>query len=488
MKAKRFAALLLALLVVVPLVTACGSGGTSEGAATTAVAVSAATETVPAETEPPEPEYNFNGKSYRVFMDEEYIFQMYAEEETGDVTNDAIYARNVKIEEKYNYKTVPIITDQKLTKYWPEVNRLVLAGDDMFDICGQYSYNNVKAIESHTLTNWLDVPGVNLDAEYWNQEINDSKTINGRCYALTGYLSTTLMQFTYGIFFNTRITTDYGYKTDKLYADARAGKWTIDYLSTAVEGMYKDVNGDGNRDVNDQYGFATMPDNSPDFWPAAVEQPILQRNADGKFEVVINTPKTVSLVEKLLKLYYVNKGGMNYETITKYVTDGGDQYFAKGLVAFIPSTFLAAFNTYRDMEDDYGLLPPPKWDEAQTNYHSHIKDKYTVYSVPVTVKKEDLEFIGAVTDALCKESMISVYPLFFDTALKSKYSRDKDMAEMVDIIMEGVTFDAGFCYGGYINSVQVIVRRLIKENNPNFASEYAKLVFTLDDLYKLFED
>jgi hypothetical protein len=62
------------------------------------------------------------------------------------------------------------------------------------------------------------------------------------------------------------------------------------------------------------------------------------------------------------------------------------------------------------------------------------------------------------------------------------------MAEMVDIIMAGVTFDAGFCFGSYIGSVQVIVRRLIKENNPNFASEYAKLVFNLDDYYKAFYD
>ena len=54
------------------------------------------------------------------------------------------------------------------------------------------------------------------------------------------------------------------------------------------------------------------------------------------------------------------------------------------------------------MDSEYGILPPPKWDEEQEKYYSHVQDKFTAWGIPVTAT--DLDFIGFVTDALCKET------------------------------------------------------------------------------------
>ncbi len=476
--------LLAALLLSQMILPACGGAETppASGSDTTASDGEATSEVT---TEEPEIVRDFGGKPLRVLMNEGYVFQIYAEEENGDLTNDAIFRRNQKLEEKYNFTIEPTLSTASLTNFWTDLNTVVLSGDDAYDLAGHYAYDQYKATAAGTVLNWLDVPNVNLDKPWWVGYINDAVTINNKLFGLTGFLSTTVMQLTYAFYYNIDICKDYGVTQDSLYKAVYDGKWTIDYLDKTIKDMYKDLDNDGKRSVGDQYGFGTMPDNSPDIWLAACNQPITKTNSDGKLEVVVNTEKSVDILNKLLKLYYTNEAGVNYETLTKYVTDGGDTYFAQGLVGFIPSSFLAAFNTYRDTKFEYGILPIPKYDDAQEKYYSHIKDKYTSWVIPVTEK--DTDFVGFVVEALCKETYETVYPIFYDTALKNKYTKDADTAAMVDLIMDGVTFDPGWNFGTYIGSVQTIIRAQIKANDANFASAYASKVFTLDQLYDIYK-
>lgn len=439
-------------------------------------------------TEAPEIIRDFEEKTLRVYMTSDYIYQMQADEETGDVSNDAIYRRNQKITEKYNFKIEPIIAgDTGTFNVWNSLATSVMAGDDAYDLAGHYAYNYIDALsKGKTLVNWLEVPNINLDEPWWSKEINDGTTINGKLYGISGYLSTTLMQMTYGIYFNDKLIGNYGLSDTSLYKTVEDGKWTIDYLATIVKSMYSDLNGDGKRDINDQYGFASMPDNSPDIFLAAFDQPITDHDKDGYLSVVVNTEKTADIINKVLDLYYNNEGAVNLETLTSYVTNGANKYFANGQLVFCPSTFLAAFSTYRDMDSEYGILPPPKWDEEQEKYYSHVQDKFTAWGIPVTAT--DLDFIGFVTDALCRETYETVYPIFYDIALKDKYSKDQDAAKMVDLIMEGVTFDAGWIFGQKaLGDIQCCVRKAIKNNDPNFASAYASTVMKLDDLVEMYK-
>ena len=71
--------------------------------------------------------------------------------------------------------------------------------------------------------------------------------------------------------------------------------------------------------------------------------------------------------------------------------------------------------------------------------------------------------------------------------MKDKYSKDENAAAMVDLIMEGVTFDAGWTFGSYIGGTQTIVRAAIKNNDPNMASNFASAVMKIDELYAMYE-
>ena len=122
---KKSAALLLALLMAASAFTGCAGSEDGSGDAavdgTTAVTTAASAEetafsytaNVPAGT-------NYNGYEFRICVYDQsnavwHDVDFSAETETGDTINDAVYKRNKKIEQIYNFKVVEIGSDSAHT-------------------------------------------------------------------------------------------------------------------------------------------------------------------------------------------------------------------------------------------------------------------------------------------------------------------------------------------------------------------------------------
>ena len=64
--------------------------------------------------------------------------------------------------------------------------------------------------------------------------------------------------------------------------------------------------------------------------------------------------------------------------------------------------------------------------------------------MPIT--NTDFEGTGILLDALSKASREDVVPVYRETVLESKYARDEDTLEMLDIIFDNRVFDFGYVY------------------------------------------
>ena len=142
--------------------------------------------------------------------------------------------------------------------------------------------------------------------------------------------------------------------------------------------------------------------------------------------------------------------------------------------------FQAAYSKLREMESEYTMLPYPKWDEAQEGYYTNADDKFSVFCLPKP-SYNNLEFISCIFEALCAESYKTVYPAYYDQALKGKYSTDATTAEMVDLVMAGRKFDFTFQFGSMLfQSLPYMIRNMIQDNNPNLASAYKRIQKSLN--------
>ena len=121
----------LLLAAMLATLAACGSepavGGNDE--TTSGKAPDTVTETV---EKADIPEDKYEGYEFRMLANEKSVNKLFAESETGDALNDAVYQRNRMVEERFGIKisSIPSSTDELMKT----VGQSVLAGEDAYDV------------------------------------------------------------------------------------------------------------------------------------------------------------------------------------------------------------------------------------------------------------------------------------------------------------------------------------------------------------------
>ncbi|MBO5127540.1 MAG: hypothetical protein J6D10_08225 [Clostridia bacterium] len=417
------------------------------------------------------PAVNYDGAEFRVMTREtfagwQYSTEIWVEELNGDACNDAVFNRNVAIEERFGVK----ISATEDTDAQNKIKTFVTAGTPDYHLVSYFDYQTYIPVTAGVLMNWLEAPMVDLNQPWHNKLANDGATINGILYSICSDLSITSMTYTHAIFANTGLLADFGYSTDDLYGFVKEGAWTIDKLSEMITAMYIDENGNGKADTADTYGFGYQITNPGDVWLTAFGEKVCSYTPETGIEITFMSDKTVSMLEKLLEMHYNNAG------FTKLATQYDEEtYFLEEKLVMAPMRFAAAYNKLRDMDAVYTMLPFPKWDENQEGYYTNADDKFSVFGLPLTSAPE-IEFVSIIFEAMSAESYKMVFPAYYDQALKGKYSSDATTAEMVELIMAGRAFDFSFQFGeSCFQRLPYLIRDHLVNNNPNLASAYKKL-------------
>ncbi|MCL2816313.1 MAG: hypothetical protein FWD23_17100, partial [Oscillospiraceae bacterium] len=109
--------------------------------------------------------------------------------------------------------------------------------------------------------------------------------------------------------------------------------------------------------------------------------------------------------------------------------------------------------------------------------------------IPITV--QDTEKVGAITEALSYYARKYVVPAYYDINLKTKFSRDDESSEMLDIVMDGRIFDFGYVYDNWvvafkfadqINAKKREYVSIIEKNLPAAEKQLVKIMQAYDDI------
>ena len=356
--------MLSALLAAILLATV-SCGGTSSGGNETTTSAATDSDTTTEETAAPDPlsslrKEDFGGHAYTMLGVSDSSMSALAPNElnatdlNGDIVNDTVYNRNRKIEDIYNVK----ITAE--TKPSGEIVSLVkssvLAGDCPYDLVWPSMSGGSTLATSGVLANFYDFKDIDLTAEWWNQRATEQLTVNGQCYLQLNYIPYTGMLFTHCMFYNHRLAEKY--LNESMYDLVRDGKWTIDKFLEVTENATQDVNGDSVYDENDNYGFMASF-GSVGIFTYSCDQDMVSVSKDGEVKIEIYTEKMQDIVEKVNKLCY--EGNRSYvKGVDKEAAIA--KMFANGQSLFYAGFLSDALLYFRDMKDDYGMLPFPKYD------------------------------------------------------------------------------------------------------------------------------
>ncbi|MCQ2433225.1 MAG: hypothetical protein MJ175_11535 [Clostridia bacterium] len=412
------------------------------------------------------PEADFGGAEYRIFC---YggNGSMYYEipEETGDVIDDAVLSRNRTIEERFNCN-IKVALDAEYAEGPKLISNAISAGEDAYDIIAFQVVQTGLLVPKGYFMNWYDVPHINFDKPWWSDSNKKDLTINDACFIAVGDMLITAVGNTYCVYYNKQIGQNYD--MPDLFQTVNDGKWTFDYMVELSKDVYEDLNQNGAVDAtDDRFGYVTNAWSNVNTYLWAFDNPVF-RMEDGVPVYTFRTEKINDIATKLVDSFYQYKG--LHTDIASAHGYAGDM-FRRSLSMFANGSIGNAISTFRDMTDDFSILPYPKWNEAQDHYITMVDGSHESMQVPITAS--DLDRIGIITEALCAESYKTVFPAYYDVALKVKGARDEESVAMLDKILESRVFDFGYVYDGW-NGASFLLQTMMQDKNTNFESFYAK--------------
>ena len=463
---KRTITLLLLLSLLL-----CSCGGTAVEETPETNAQTAETETVETETAYPlaVTEADYGGEEFRSLCYtqqapgnmKQYLDFAWSDDQKGEVLNDAIFARNLRVEEDFNITIGWEESDDVKTA----AKNAITAGEDVYDIVQVYINDSMTMGQDGHL--WDLAPLMDLNAPWWDEALQRDLDMGGKLYCLTGYVTLGDEELNYGVYYNKALVKQYG--LDDPYVMVAEGKWTIDAMYTAAQGATYDVNGDGVLDKNDACGIGS------DYGLAAVlfygtGGQLARISADGSPEIVMNTERNAAVVETLSTIFRDKNASI---MVTDIGSDGWtvlDTMLMEDRLLFRPGS-IYDISGYREMISDFGILPNPKYDESQEDY-CHIIASHVCpsISIPVTITGDALERTTVLLEALSCYSD-AVVEAYYDVNLTTKLARDEESAAMFDIIFETKYYDLGkvFAWG----SIEGIIGTSV-QSGSGFASNYAK--------------
>ncbi|MFA6948260.1 MAG: ABC transporter substrate-binding protein [Eubacteriales bacterium] len=465
---KKSLAFALALISLCSALAACGGEGKpSEQTTASTTAADTLSETT-AEQGPDLPDKDFGGKTV-MFLTEKHngyewytSREIYAAEQTGELFNDTVYNRNMAIEEKYNLK----IEQANIENASNAAKKSLTAGDTEYDVVMSYINSTLTLAQQGLLMDLNSVPYLELERSWWDQRANENLTINGKLFITTGDISILDNECTMVMFFNKDIIKNYS--LDNPYELVNSGKWTLDTLSELSLGVTSDLNGDGKLTNDDMWGLSCAGNAPISFYFSAGNR-IAQNNADGELELCMNNERTSAAVEKIMTLCLDPNVLSNHTGHSDF--DYACEAFNAGRILF--TTFaLVDINGLRDAQFEFGILPYPKYDENQESYNNLISSGL-VSSTSVPYNCKDTEIVGLLLEALAYSSVDTLTVAYYDNALKTRYIRDDESADMLDIIFATRVYDLGFIFdwGG----AGSLITNMFSQKKNEFASSYAKI-------------
>lgn len=417
--------------------------------------------------------------------------KMYVDPEDDDIAdpvNEAVWRRNNLVTERINVKiTDPVKTaaDNSIIK---EVLNSVTAGSDDYDIPIGHARFSIALLLENVLYRIDDLNYIDLEKDYWSQGVNDNMALRGDHFWIVGDLSLHHYETTYIMMANAEIWNN-NHPDEDLYQIVRDGKWTIDAMRNYIADTYRDLNGNGERDKEDMYGYATNERHilTGFFFSEGIQYTAF--DSDGTPSVALNNEHTIDVFNKVRALLYddnnvYDEGGMRSDYFN-------DLYITNHAMFATAQFSTLAEETVRNMDEDFYVIPMPKYDENQENYRTSQQDGTSIFGVLNTVPSDKVDAVAASLEVMSSLGSQYVIPVYYDDVLKNKYSRDPETAEMIDLIRNSLETDFALKWSDSISTSSIFsflssnirkdsIAAMLERSDPVWKKAMTKLVDKLE--------
>lgn len=425
---------------------------------------------------------NLNQETVNIHIDDynsAYAVEMYAAELTGDRLKDTVYRVIQSVEERLNVN----LEYQSRAFPWAEYSAVqkektneILSGSTSFDLLFGPHHYVAQMVSNNYFVDLSDTPYIDLSKPWYNQDI--LKTVMPTDYInfVAGAFSLVNVKSAFAMYYNADLYASLG-GTENLIETVKQGKWTLDKMEALSRDVYSDINGNHLADGEDRYGITFGDFNKYFGFIAPLDIEIIARDETGAYVCNFDSERAVDSVARLCALIHdnpttlparaISDTGKDSEVIASVDGNYVSRPFMNGNALFSFSLVSDAAVISPNVEFNFGILPYPKWDEAQEKYKTSLM-RACYALIPTTVTNE--EYAGAVLEALASETYRTLVPEYCDVMLKTRYSNSEEVSSMYDLILDSIIYDPGVVLAQIVNTPTDTYRTALHKNTPNWTS------------------
>jgi ABC-type glycerol-3-phosphate transport system substrate-binding protein len=473
----RIISAFLAIVLLSAIVAGCGSEEEEDPGVTAATFEDTAevTEETTVSDEPELPETDLEGKEYQFLVrngassyNDHWIE---VEEMNGEVVNDAVFERNRAVEERFNIDITALLSPDPNTI----AEKSVLAGENSFFAVWDRKTTLASGIQKNIYLDISNLPYADFTAPYWDKNAVEQLSIAKKLYMMPSDISMSNLTAPRFLYFNKRILENYGLTSPYDYVADDC--WTLDNFLPMVAAVSSDLDGDGKMTREDEFGMLREDFSSNGnilYFLVGCGVRATTNDKDGIPQISFYNDKTQTIIDKVSVVFKDENCTIEYNNCASgadisqfdHLWEYCRSLFAAGHFLFVQNGCYETIQ-FNDMEDDYGIVPNPKYDESQKEYYHRTDPLNTLMAIPAT--NIDLENTGMILEWMSWKSHHTVLPAYYETTIKLKRQRDETAIEMLDIIKGSMYYEIADIF---VLDVSGVIWE--SYSSGNLASTYAK--------------
>ena len=410
--------------------------------------------------------YDFEGHEFK-FLNSAPIYYMYIyldPDMTGDTLDDCAYERNFLVEQEMNItiteETQPF---EGLASY---AKTLILTGEDVYDAMYIPQRQLTPLISENLFYDLLEIEELHTDHIWWDQPMIKRNTVGDRLFFATSDLSLMAFEGIWCMYFNEDMMNELG--LDLPFDLALNGKWTFDELKKYCSAA-ANLNGDTTFvfDVNGNatYGMSNASTGLSLAYGMGTE--FVSRDENGRYKFTADTdPKFTDTWTKLINFLGPDDGLTVKGTVVDLDPDGYYGIFESNRALFLHAELKGA-TMLREWEGKFGLMPQPKYDEAQEVYNSNLFADCLAFCIPNTNK--NLSRTGIIVDYLTYKSYADLLPRYYDIHVSLKALGRQESIDVLALIRGTRGIEASWPYG-WVSNLSSALSGLVSKNSVAIAS------------------
>lgn len=317
----------------------------------------------------------------------------------------------------------------------------IMSGDKYADLVGTTMWAFGYLLGGGLVTDLSQVETLDLSQECFIQNLSDMATFGNKTYGFGASFGSHLTNH-WIIFYNARIWEEL--ELPDPYELVRTNEWTWDKLLEYAKKSLRDNDGNGIIDSeSDRWGMTAASGDLIRAMFFSMDGTYFEENSEGKMRLSCLDSESAD------KMNFIYKYFQNDNVLYQNENLGYLEMFAAG-----KSLFLAygngTFDELKNMEDDFGVLPMPKWSSSQEEYLNPIDHNAKIYAMTTT--NQNTYEAGIIITALAKR--YQAYDEMEIQDMEDTYWRFDEDSEMVKDYVVG--------HGAYD------VINIIKNANANF--------------------